>query len=106
MFYGEVLGWKVDDSGMEGFDYHLARSDNDAVAGLTFMPEDVAEMPPSWMIYYAVDNADRFVAEAKAAGASVHRDPADVPGDGSLRSAGRSAPDPQGAWFAVTRAKK
>lgn len=96
-FYGEVLGWKVEDSGMKDFDYHLAQSGGDMVAGLMVMPEDVANMPPFWMIYFAVDDADRFVANAKSAGASVHRAPFDVPGTGRCAVLA----DPQGAAFGI-----
>ncbi|MFC6673190.1 hypothetical protein [Marinobacterium aestuariivivens] len=46
-FYGKILGWTVEDAGMQGFDYHLAKSAGDNVAGLMVMPEDVADMPPS-----------------------------------------------------------
>lgn len=96
-FYGKILGWKVGDSGMEGFDYHLAKSGDDMVAGLMVMPEDVADMPPFWMIYFAVDDADKFVADAKAAGASVHRAPDDIPGTGRIALLA----DPQGAGFGI-----
>ncbi len=96
-FYGKILGWKVEDAGIQVFDYHLAKSDGDNVAGLMVMPEDVAEMPPFWMIYFAVDDADRFVAAAKAAGASVHREPADIPQTGRFALLA----DPQGARFGI-----
>lgn len=99
-FYGKILGWQIEDSGMAGFDYHLARSGDDMVAGLMVMPEDVAEMPPFWMIYFAVDDADRFVADAKKAGASVHRDPADIPETGRFAVLA----DPQGAAFGILQA--
>lgn len=97
VFYGEILGWKIEDSGMQEFDYHLARSGGDMVAGLMDMPDDVANMSPFWMIYFAVDDADRFVADAQAAGASIHRAPADVPGTGRFAVLA----DPQGAAFGI-----
>lgn len=96
-FYGETLGWKIEDSGMKEFDYHLARSGGDMVAGLMEMPDDVASIPPFWMIYFAVDDADQFVADAKAAGASIHRVPSDVPGTGRFALLA----DPQGAAFGI-----
>ncbi len=96
-FYGAVLGWTVEDSGMEGFDYHLAKSDDVMVAGLMVMPDDVPNIPPCWMIYFAVDDADAFVAAAKAASAKVHREPADVPGTGRFAVMA----DPQGAAFGI-----
>lgn len=96
-FYGEIFGWKIVDSGMKEFDYHLARSGDDMVAGLMVMPDDVASMSPFWMIYFAVDDADQFVADAKAAGAIIHRAPDDVPGTGRFALLA----DPQGAGFGI-----
>lgn len=96
-FYGAILGWTVSDSGMDGFDYHLAKTDDDMVAGLMVMPPDVAEMPPFWLIYFAVDDVDGFVTDAVAAGARVHRDPSDIPGTGRIAILA----DPQGAAYGI-----
>ena len=96
-FYGEVLGWSVQDAGMEGFDYHLASSDGDMVAGLMVMPPDAGAMPPFWMIYFAVDDADKAAADITAAGGRVHREPADIPGTGRFAVVA----DPQGAGFGI-----
>ena len=96
-FYGEVLGWSFQNAGMEGFDYHLAASDGDMVAGLMVMPDEVRGMPPFWMIYFAVDDADRAAADIEAAGGKVHRAPADIPGTGRFAVLA----DPQGAVFGI-----
>ncbi len=96
-FYASVLGWGFADAGMEGFTYHLASHGGDMVAGAMEMPADVADMPPFWMIYFAVDDADKAAADVKAAGGQVHRDPADIPGTGRFAIFA----DPQGAAFGV-----
>ena len=96
-FYGDVLGWTVRDAGMEGFDYHLASADGELVAGLMETPPDVGGMPPFWMIYFAVDDADKAAADIKAGGGRVHREPADIPGTGRFAVVG----DPQGAGFGI-----
>jgi predicted enzyme related to lactoylglutathione lyase len=96
-FYGEVLGWTFRDSGMEGFDYHLATSDGDLVAGVMVMPADAGGMPPFWMIYFGVDDADKAAADARAAGGGVHREPAEIPGTGRFAILA----DPQGAGFGI-----
>jgi predicted enzyme related to lactoylglutathione lyase len=96
-FYGAVLGWEARDSGMEGFEYHLAAADGELVAGLMNMPDDAGAMPPFWMIYFAVDDADKAAADAAAAGGSVHRAPADIPGTGRFAVLA----DPQGAAFGI-----
>jgi predicted enzyme related to lactoylglutathione lyase len=100
-FYGDVLGWSVRDSGMEGFTYHLASADSDLVAGLMETPPDAGGMPPFWMIYFAVDDADRTAAAIEAAGGRIHRAPADIPGTGRFAVAG----DPQGAGFGILAAQ-
>jgi uncharacterized protein len=96
-FYGKVLGWSVQDSGMEGFTYHLAKADGDMVAGLMETPDEAGGMPPFWMIYFAVDDADKAAAEIAAAGGRIHKEPADIPGTGRFAIAG----DPQGAGFGL-----
>ncbi|WBU56829.1 VOC family protein [Paracoccus sediminicola] len=96
-FYARVLGWDVVDSGMEGFAYHLGKMGDAMVAGLMEMPEDVCDMPPMWMIYFAVDDCDAFCKDAVSQGATVHREPADIPGTGRFAILA----DPQGAGFGV-----
>ena len=71
--------------------------DGDMVAGLMVMPPDAGAMPPFWMIYFAVDDADKAAADVKAAGGAVHREPADIPGTGRFAVLG----DPQGAGFGI-----
>lgn len=96
-FYARVIGWRIGDSGMEGFTYRLASANGGMVAGLMEMPGDVAGMPPAWTIYFGVDDADRAAADIKAAGGRVFREPADIPGTGRFAVAA----DPQGAPFGI-----
>ncbi len=96
-FYSDVLGWSVQDSGMEGFDYHLASAGGGMVAGLMERPDDAGARPPFWMIYFGVDDADKAAAAASAAGGKVHRAPADIPGTGRFAVLA----DPQGAGFGI-----
>lgn len=96
-FYGEVLGWTVRDAGMEGFDYHLASAGDDMVAGFMSVPPDAGGMGSFWMIYFGVEDADKAAEDIRAAGGSIHRDPADIPGTGRFAIAA----DPQGAGFGI-----
>lgn len=96
-FYAHVLGWTIRDSGMEGFDYRLAAAGDDLAAGMMEMPADVADMPPFWMVYFAVDDAVDAVARIAAAGGRVHRDVAAIPGTGRFALLA----DPQGAAFGI-----
>ncbi len=96
-FYGAVLGWTFQDAGMEGFTYHLASADGDMVAGVMEMPDEAGGMPPLWMIYFAVEDADKAAAAIEAAGGRIHKPVADIPGTGRFAIAG----DPQGAGFGI-----
>jgi predicted enzyme related to lactoylglutathione lyase len=96
-FYGDVLGWAFKDAGMEGFSYHLASAGGDMVAGLMNMPGDAGAMPPFWMIYFAVNDADKAASDITAAGGKIYREPADVPGTGRFAVVA----DPQGAAFGI-----
>ncbi len=100
-FYGEVFGWGAETSPMPGpngpVDYTGWQVGGKAVGGALPMPEGVpAEVPPFWLVYFAVEDTDAAVAKAKELGASVVMEPVDIP-------AGRFAVvvDPQGAVFGV-----
>lgn len=75
----------------------------DAAAGYTMRPEQRAQgVPPHWMLYIAVDNADQAVNKVKQLGGTVLAPAFDV------MEFGRMAvlQDPTGAHFCVWQAKK
>ena len=96
-FYGKVLGWSVADSGMPGFDYRLAKRGDDMVAGMMVMPDEAKGMPPMWMVYFAVEDADKAVARMKKAGARVHVPVTPIPNTGRFAILG----DPMGSGFGI-----
>ena len=97
-FYGDVLGWAFKDAGMEGFELpprergrrHGRGADEHAAP-------TPAAMPPFWMIYFAVNDADKAAADIKAAGGQIYREPADIPETGRFAVVA----DPQGAAFGI-----
>ena len=109
--YGEVLGWKVEDSGMEGFDYHLAKTEGEMGTYQLFCHKGteiggmmgLGEAPvPNWQPYFGVNgDVSEKVEAIKAAGGTVHHGSVEVPGPAYIAV----AQDPQGAWFAVVGAK-
>lgn len=96
-FYGKALGWSVADSGMPGFDYRLAKCGDDMVAGMMVMPDEAKGIPPFWMIYFAVADADKAVAQMEGAGARLHRPVMPIPGTGRFALLA----DPQGAAYGI-----
>lgn len=96
-FYRAALG--IDSAPMEdgGETYFSLLADGREVGGMQAMPEGVpAGTPSHWLVYFAVEDADRTAATATAAGGSVLKAPFDM-------VAGRMAvlADSQGAPFAV-----
>lgn len=97
-FYGAVLGWNVQDSGMEGMTYLLASApDGGMVAGMADSAEQEGDAPPGWLVYFATADCDASFATATAAGAGVIVEPSDIPGTGRFAI----CTDPQGAVFAL-----
>lgn len=95
-FYSRILGWNIADSGMEGFDYRLARMGDSMVAGMMSL-EGQDSAPPNWLIYFATDDCDRMAKDIAASGGKVVREPADIPGTGRYAI----VTDPQGAYFGI-----
>jgi len=103
-FYGSLFGWEAVDMpmGPNGFYTFFKLQGRDAGAGYTLMKELVERhVPPHWMIYIAVENADASAERVKTAGGSVEKGPFDV------FDVGRMAVchDPTGAYFCLWQGK-
>lgn len=101
-FYTQLFGWeaKTDPIPGAGIEYTQFVADDWGRGGLMPMTDEwPAEAPPGWLVYFAVDDADAVVEQAKSLGATVEVEPRDIP------EVGRFAviTDPQGATFAVIR---
>lgn len=103
-FYTQLFGWDFEDHPMgPGMVYTILRLGGKDVGALyELMPEMKAQgVPPHWMSYVAVANADETAEKAKAAGATIIKEPFDV------FTLGRMAviQDPAGAVFSIWQAK-
>lgn len=104
-FYKELFGWDYHDSdGGPGMVYTMIRLNGKDVGGLYQMPSNMLEqgVPPHWLNYISVANADEATAQAKASGGAVMNGPFDV------MNAGRMSviQDPTGGVFAVWQPKE
>jgi predicted enzyme related to lactoylglutathione lyase len=92
-FYGELFGWRAEEIPESGGRYWSIFNGDRLNGGL--MPAPPGQ-PPSWNVYFAVDDLDAALARVADAGGAVVFEPMEVP-------AGRFAfvQDPQGAAFAV-----
>lgn len=104
-FYSSLFGWDPQDSPMGPDEFYtmFKLEGRDAAAGYTMRPEQRAQgVPPHWMPYIAVDNADQAVNKVKQLGGTVLAPAFDV------MEFGRMAviQDPAGAYFCVWQARK
>ncbi len=86
-YYGKVCGWTWQEMPMmeEGI-YHLGMKDGAPIVGVMDMTghASMAEVPPHWFTYIAVDDVDAAVAETTALGGTVIRQPFDIPDTGRI----------------------
>jgi predicted enzyme related to lactoylglutathione lyase len=105
-FYSNLFGWEAEDSPTDdqGGIYTIFKVDGKRVAALYEQGQEMREreVPPMWLTYVTVANADEAAQAAEKAGGKVHAQPFDV-----LES-GRMAllQDPTGAMIAIWQAKE
>jgi predicted enzyme related to lactoylglutathione lyase len=104
-FYTSLFGWSVDDSPMGPDDfYSMFKLDGrETGAAYTMRKEQRAQgVPPHWMLYIAVADADQAVSKTAQLGGTVLAPAFDV------MDIGRMAviQDPTGAIFSVWQAKQ
>jgi predicted enzyme related to lactoylglutathione lyase len=97
-FYSALFGWEGQEVPIGDIAYTIFKSGEQSAAGMLKMPKEWANMPPHWMPYFAVDDADATVAQIQALGGSITVPPQDIP-------YGRFAvaQDPQGAFFSIIK---
>lgn len=104
-FYGSLFGWEAHDNpmGPDAYYTEFKLHGREAAAACTLLPDERSEsVPPYWMIYMTVENADVAVAKAKELGGKPFGPAFDV------MDAGRMAivQDPTGAVFCMWQASK
>jgi len=97
-FYTELFGWTFQDNPV-GPDmiYTMLQLDGKDVGALFQLGEEMKGVPPNWLSYVSIANADEAAAKAKDLGATFFKEPFDV------MTVGRMAvvKDPTGAAFAL-----
>jgi predicted enzyme related to lactoylglutathione lyase len=97
-FYGKVVGWLAEDSGMPGMRYTLLKIGDRPVAGVMAAPKP-GDMP-CWLAHILTSDVDGMAERVKQGGGAVHKPPSDIPGVGRFAVVA----DPQGAVFMLFRA--
>ncbi|GIF15062.1 VOC family protein [Actinoplanes teichomyceticus] len=102
-FYGSVFGWEFREAQVGGLPYLLCDNLRHPVAGIQPMIGEgwADDVPPYWLVYFAVGDCDVAAEHAFALGARLVNPPTTI-------SIGRYAvlEDPQGATFAILAGRR
>ncbi len=98
-FYTQLFGWGAQVQEMPMTTYTTFLVGERMNAGMLQMTEEWGDMPPHWMVYFAVADCDASAEKAKALGGEIGVPPTDLP------PVGRFAvlTDPQGAHFTIIK---
>jgi predicted enzyme related to lactoylglutathione lyase len=83
-FYAETIGWSFDGMPMPDGTYWIVKMGDKPVGGLIDVSKMPGNMQEAWMPYLAVDDIDARLEKARAAGATVIREPFDIEGVGRI----------------------
>jgi predicted enzyme related to lactoylglutathione lyase len=98
-FYQAVFGWDAETSDMDGMSYTEWKLEGKSIGGMMPMGDRFgAEVPPHWLVYFAVDDTDSSVSKVTELGGQIVAAAMDSP-------AGRFAvvSDHAGAMFGIIK---
>ncbi len=77
-FYSKLFGWSSQtDSGSPP--YTMFMNGERMAAGMLEIQKEWGEVPPNWVIYFAVEDCDATVEKAKSLGGNILNPPTDIP---------------------------
>ncbi|MBR8744315.1 VOC family protein [Nocardiopsis sp. MG754419] len=94
-FFKRVFGCEAESAGARVGDYLLMRSEGANVAGIG--PRVVDTEPPSWTVYFHVDDIEAASLRVRELGGVLQVEPTEVFELGRMAH----ATDPQGGWFSL-----
>jgi uncharacterized protein len=99
-FYQQVIGWEARDHDMgEYVDYDIvAQSTGAVVTGICHARDTNANVPPAWLLYFAVEDVEASAAKCVELGGTILDGPRDMGGGGFC-----VIRDPAGAICALYR---
>ena len=98
-FYTGLFGWAKDTKDMGGMSYTSFMNGDRPAGGMYSPTPEMGEIPPNWLAYFAVDDADAKLAKANELGATTIVPAMDIPGVGRFGV----IQDPQGAVFGIIK---
>ncbi len=98
-FYTTLFGWGKDVQQLGPMEYTSFTNGDRPAAGMFTITPEMGNVPPHWLVYFAVDDCDAATQKATELGAMAIKPPDDIPGVGRFAI----LLDPQGAAFAVIK---
>lgn len=98
-FYTGLFGWSKNVQQIGPMTYTSFINGERPAGGMYAPPPEMGEMPPNWLVYFAVEDTDAMAARAAELGATTCAPPMDIPGIGRFAI----LQDPQGAAFAIIK---
>jgi uncharacterized protein len=101
-FYGGLFGWQKQVQEMGPMTYTIFINGARPAGGMYEPTPDMGDVPPHWLVYFAVDDTDAKAQKAKDLGGKIIVPPADIPGTGRFAI----IQDPQNAVFGIIKLDK
>jgi predicted enzyme related to lactoylglutathione lyase len=98
-FYTGIFGWGKDTQNFGPLEYTMFSNDDRPAGGMLKITPEMGNIPPNWLVYFAVDDCDAKTRKATELGASVMKPPDHIPSIGRFSI----LTDPQGAAFALIK---
>ena len=98
-FYTGLFGWTAHEQDMGGMIYTVFMNGDRPAGGMMKIDKNWGEVPPNWLVYFAVNDCDASVGLAQSMGGEAFSAPMDIPGVGRMAV----MKDPHGAVFAVIK---
>jgi uncharacterized protein len=84
-FYAKTLGWSFEEFALPDGAYWVGKAGETLVGGIGGMDTAaIGGAEPNWFAFIEVDDVDERIAAARRAGATILREPHDVPGVGRI----------------------
>jgi len=98
-FYTGLFGWTKNVQNFGPMEYTSFLNGDRPAGGMYKLTPEMGNVPPNWMVYFAVDDCDAKAQQAETLGAKTIAPPMDIPGVGRFSILS----DPQGAAFAIIK---
>lgn len=98
-FYSGLFGWGKNVQQMGPMTYTSFMNGDRPAGGMYEPTAEMGEIPPHWLAYFAVADADATAAKAIELGGKIFVPPSDIPGTGRFAV----IQDPQGAAFGIIK---